>query len=109
MKLVTFDDGRVGQVVDGKVIELDVPDMRRYFELGGEVAARPARARARRRAAAGADHPEEVLPHGRQLPRAPRGVHARQLVAPGAAVDRVLPERRRDHRPRRRDRLSPRR
>jgi 2-keto-4-pentenoate hydratase/2-oxohepta-3-ene-1,7-dioic acid hydratase in catechol pathway len=37
MRLVTYDDGRVGKVVDGKVIELDVPDMRRYFELGGEV------------------------------------------------------------------------
>jgi 2-keto-4-pentenoate hydratase/2-oxohepta-3-ene-1,7-dioic acid hydratase in catechol pathway len=37
MKLVTFDDGRVGKVVDGKVLELDVPDMRRYFELGGDV------------------------------------------------------------------------
>jgi 2-keto-4-pentenoate hydratase/2-oxohepta-3-ene-1,7-dioic acid hydratase in catechol pathway len=37
MKLVTYDDGRVGKVVDGTVIELDVPDMRRYFELGGEV------------------------------------------------------------------------
>src|SRR3954466_16242977 len=37
MKLVTFDDGRVGKVVDDKVVELDVPDMRRYFELGGDV------------------------------------------------------------------------
>lgn len=37
MKLVTFDDGRVGKVVGGKVLELDVPDMRRYFELGGDV------------------------------------------------------------------------
>jgi 2-keto-4-pentenoate hydratase/2-oxohepta-3-ene-1,7-dioic acid hydratase in catechol pathway len=37
MKLVTFDDGRVGHVVDDKVIELDVADMRRYFELGGDV------------------------------------------------------------------------
>jgi 2-keto-4-pentenoate hydratase/2-oxohepta-3-ene-1,7-dioic acid hydratase in catechol pathway len=37
MKLVTYDDGRVGKVVDGIVHELDVPDMRRYFELGGEV------------------------------------------------------------------------
>jgi 2-keto-4-pentenoate hydratase/2-oxohepta-3-ene-1,7-dioic acid hydratase in catechol pathway len=36
MKLVTFDNGRVGKVDDDKVIELDVPDMRRYFELGGE-------------------------------------------------------------------------
>ncbi|HYB29070.1 MAG TPA: hypothetical protein VEF89_20830 [Solirubrobacteraceae bacterium] len=38
MKLVTYDDGKVGQLVDGQVLELDVPDMRRYFELGGEVA-----------------------------------------------------------------------
>ena len=38
MKLVTYDDGCVGKVVDGRVIELDVPDMRRYFELGGDVA-----------------------------------------------------------------------
>jgi 2-keto-4-pentenoate hydratase/2-oxohepta-3-ene-1,7-dioic acid hydratase in catechol pathway len=37
MKLVTYDDGRVGQVVDGEVLELDVGDMRRYFELGGQV------------------------------------------------------------------------
>jgi 2-keto-4-pentenoate hydratase/2-oxohepta-3-ene-1,7-dioic acid hydratase in catechol pathway len=37
MKLVTYDDGRVGKVVAGVVIELDVPDMRRYFELGGDV------------------------------------------------------------------------
>ena len=36
MKLVTYDDGRVGDVVDGQVWELDVPTMRRYFELGGE-------------------------------------------------------------------------
>ena len=35
MKLVTYDDGRVGELVDGQVFELDVPDMRRYFELGG--------------------------------------------------------------------------
>jgi 2-keto-4-pentenoate hydratase/2-oxohepta-3-ene-1,7-dioic acid hydratase in catechol pathway len=37
MKLVTFDEGRVGKVVGDQVIELDVPDMRRYFELGGAV------------------------------------------------------------------------
>jgi 2-keto-4-pentenoate hydratase/2-oxohepta-3-ene-1,7-dioic acid hydratase in catechol pathway len=37
MKLVTFDEGRVGKVVGDQVIELDVPDMRRYFELDGEV------------------------------------------------------------------------
>jgi 2-keto-4-pentenoate hydratase/2-oxohepta-3-ene-1,7-dioic acid hydratase in catechol pathway len=38
MKLVTYNDGRVGQLVDGQVFELDVPDMRRYFELDGQVA-----------------------------------------------------------------------
>ncbi|MGB8878739.1 MAG: fumarylacetoacetate hydrolase family protein, partial [Solirubrobacteraceae bacterium] len=38
MKLVTYNDGRVGQLVDGQVLELDVPDMRRYFELDGQVA-----------------------------------------------------------------------
>jgi 2-keto-4-pentenoate hydratase/2-oxohepta-3-ene-1,7-dioic acid hydratase in catechol pathway len=37
MKLVTYDDGRVGKVIDGTVIELDVESMRRYFELAGEV------------------------------------------------------------------------
>src|SRR6195952_2095275 len=37
MKLVTFDDGRVGKVVGDHVVELDVPDMRRYFELAGDV------------------------------------------------------------------------
>ncbi|HET8976648.1 MAG TPA: fumarylacetoacetate hydrolase family protein [Solirubrobacteraceae bacterium] len=36
MKLVTYDDGHVGEVVDGVVSELDVPDMRSYFELGGQ-------------------------------------------------------------------------
>jgi 2-keto-4-pentenoate hydratase/2-oxohepta-3-ene-1,7-dioic acid hydratase in catechol pathway len=35
VKLVTFDDGRVGQLNDGKVAELDVPTMREYFERGG--------------------------------------------------------------------------
>jgi 2-keto-4-pentenoate hydratase/2-oxohepta-3-ene-1,7-dioic acid hydratase in catechol pathway len=35
MKLVTFDDGRVGQLTDGTVAELDVPTMREYFEWGG--------------------------------------------------------------------------
>jgi 2-keto-4-pentenoate hydratase/2-oxohepta-3-ene-1,7-dioic acid hydratase in catechol pathway len=36
MKLVTYDDGRVGKVVDDTVVELDVPDMRTYFERGGQ-------------------------------------------------------------------------
>jgi 2-keto-4-pentenoate hydratase/2-oxohepta-3-ene-1,7-dioic acid hydratase in catechol pathway len=34
MKLVTFDDGKVGRVEGDRVIELDVPDMRTYFEGG---------------------------------------------------------------------------
>ncbi len=40
MKLITFDDGRVGrlELEEGTVIELDVPSTREYFERGGEVA-----------------------------------------------------------------------
>jgi 2-keto-4-pentenoate hydratase/2-oxohepta-3-ene-1,7-dioic acid hydratase in catechol pathway len=35
MKLVTFDDGRVGRIVEGKAIEeLDVPTMRDFYERG---------------------------------------------------------------------------
>ena len=68
-------------------------------------AARRRARRARRRAPARADHPEEVLPHLRQLPRARGGVEGRRLVARDRAVDRLLPERRRDHRPRRADHL----
>jgi 2-keto-4-pentenoate hydratase/2-oxohepta-3-ene-1,7-dioic acid hydratase in catechol pathway len=32
MKLVTFDDGKVGEIRGDKVVELDVPTMREYFE-----------------------------------------------------------------------------
>jgi len=32
MKLVTFDDGKVGRIEGEQVIELDIPDMRVYFE-----------------------------------------------------------------------------
>jgi 2-keto-4-pentenoate hydratase/2-oxohepta-3-ene-1,7-dioic acid hydratase in catechol pathway len=35
MKLVTFDDGKVGRVDGDTVAELDVPTMREYFERGG--------------------------------------------------------------------------
>ena len=34
MKLVTFDDGKVGRVEDGQVVELDAGSMREYFERG---------------------------------------------------------------------------
>ena len=35
MKLVTFDDGKVGDLRDETIVELDVPSMREYFERGG--------------------------------------------------------------------------
>ncbi len=37
MRLITFDDGRVGRIEGDGVVELDVPTMRRYFELEGKV------------------------------------------------------------------------
>ncbi|MFL6118336.1 fumarylacetoacetate hydrolase family protein [Actinophytocola sp.] len=38
MKLITFDEGRVGRLDGDDVIELDVPSTREYFERGGKVA-----------------------------------------------------------------------
>jgi 2-keto-4-pentenoate hydratase/2-oxohepta-3-ene-1,7-dioic acid hydratase in catechol pathway len=38
MKLVTFDEGRVGRIEGDTVVELDVPSTREYFERGGAVA-----------------------------------------------------------------------
>jgi 2-keto-4-pentenoate hydratase/2-oxohepta-3-ene-1,7-dioic acid hydratase in catechol pathway len=35
VKLVTFDDGKVGELRDGRVVELDVPSIRTYFARGG--------------------------------------------------------------------------
>ena len=35
MKLVTYDDGKVGRVDGDEIVRLDVPDMRTYFERGG--------------------------------------------------------------------------
>src|SRR5919198_985293 len=35
MKLVTYDEGKVGQLSDGTIAELDVATMREYFERGG--------------------------------------------------------------------------
>jgi len=34
MKLVTFDDGKVGRIEGDTVVQLDVPDMRTYYERG---------------------------------------------------------------------------
>ena len=35
MKLVTYDDGKVGRIEGDEIVRLDVPDMRAYFERGG--------------------------------------------------------------------------
>jgi 2-keto-4-pentenoate hydratase/2-oxohepta-3-ene-1,7-dioic acid hydratase in catechol pathway len=35
MKLVTFDDGKVGRIDGDSIAELDVPTLREYFERGG--------------------------------------------------------------------------
>jgi 2-keto-4-pentenoate hydratase/2-oxohepta-3-ene-1,7-dioic acid hydratase in catechol pathway len=35
VRLVTFDEGRVGRIEGEEIAVLDVPDMRRYFERGG--------------------------------------------------------------------------
>jgi len=37
MKLVTFDNGQVGRIRDDRVVELEVPTTREYFERDGEV------------------------------------------------------------------------
>jgi 2-keto-4-pentenoate hydratase/2-oxohepta-3-ene-1,7-dioic acid hydratase in catechol pathway len=38
MKLVTFDDGKVGRLEGDRVVALDVPDTRTYYERGQEAA-----------------------------------------------------------------------
>jgi 2-keto-4-pentenoate hydratase/2-oxohepta-3-ene-1,7-dioic acid hydratase in catechol pathway len=35
MKLVTYDDGKVGRVDGDEIVGLDIPSMREYFERGG--------------------------------------------------------------------------
>jgi 2-keto-4-pentenoate hydratase/2-oxohepta-3-ene-1,7-dioic acid hydratase in catechol pathway len=35
MKLVTYDDGKVGRIDGDEIVRLDVPTMRAYFERGG--------------------------------------------------------------------------
>ncbi len=52
MKLVTFDEGRVGRVDGEEIVVLDAPDIRTYFERGGagETGDRVALADARLRA-----------------------------------------------------------
>ena len=68
-------------VLDGEEIAvLDVPSMRDVLRARRRGRDRRAGS-ARRGPPARADRPEEVLPHGRQLPRARGGVEARRLVA----------------------------
>jgi len=52
MKLVTYDDGKVGRIEGDEIVRLDVPTMREYFERGGadDASERVALARARLRA-----------------------------------------------------------
>src|SRR6201986_4521543 len=38
MRLATFDDGKVGRVDGDRVVALDVPDMRTYYERGQQAA-----------------------------------------------------------------------
>ncbi len=35
MKLITYDDGKVGRIDGEEVVRLDIPSMREYFERGG--------------------------------------------------------------------------
>ncbi|MFZ0666041.1 MAG: fumarylacetoacetate hydrolase family protein, partial [Acidimicrobiales bacterium] len=37
MRLVTFDGGRVGKIIDDRIVEFRCDSMRQYFELSGEV------------------------------------------------------------------------
>ena len=101
MRLVTFEHADTGVAVghvDGEEIAvLSAPTMREYFERGGadETGVRVPFGESRLQRA---DHAEEVPPHCGQLPRARGGVEAGQLDARDRAVDRLLPERRRDRR-----------
>src|ERR1700685_3812157 len=54
----------------------------------------------------GSDRSAQVLSHRWQLPRAPRRSNQGRLLPSRDAVDRLLPERRRHHRPRRARNLS---
>ena len=99
MKLVTFDDGLVGKVVDGQVVELDVPDMRRYFELGGDVAETGrefALEDVRLRAPIMPKKFFHTAGNFREHHEESKNVN---WSHPVPALDRVLPEPRRDHRP----------
>ena len=105
MKLVTYDDGKVGRVDGDEVVRLDVPTMREYFERGGadDTAERVPLADVRLRAPIVPKKFFHTAGNFREHEEESKNVdwsHADR------AVDQLLPERRRDHRPGRADRLS---
>ena len=100
MKLVTFDDGQVGRVDGEEIVRLDVPDMRTYFERGGADDAGRADARSRTRTLRAPIVPKKFFhTAGNFREHEEESKHGR-LVARDRAVDRLLPERRRDRRAR---------
>jgi 2-keto-4-pentenoate hydratase/2-oxohepta-3-ene-1,7-dioic acid hydratase in catechol pathway len=56
MKLITYDDGKVGRIEGEEIVRLDVPDMRSFFERGGADDA------GERRALSGADLEAPIVP-----------------------------------------------
>ena len=98
VKLVTFDEGRVGELRDDTIVELDVASMREYFERGGEV--RPTgREHALRTSSLRAPIVPKKFFHTagnfREHEEESKRVGWSHEIAP---VDRLLPERRRDRR-----------
>ena len=77
MKLVTFDEGRVGRLDGETVVELDVPSTREYFERGGNVAETGATFPLADVTLRAPDRAEEVLPHGGQLRGPSQGARSR--------------------------------
>ncbi len=104
MKLVTYDDGKVGRIEGDEIVRLDVPTMREYFERGGadDAGERTPLADARLRAPI---VPKKFFHTAGNFREHEEESKQRRLVARDRAVDRLLPERRRDRRPRRAGRL----
>ncbi len=105
MKLVTFDEGRVGRhrrrhrhrtrrALDARVLRA----RRRRSPRPASVCRSPTCGCARRSCRRSSSTPPATSPTTTRS-------SGRRLVAPGAQGHRVLPERRRDHRPGRRDRV----
>ena len=104
MKLVTFDEGRVGRLDGDTVVELACASTREYFERTGtggakgtvaETGERLALADVRLRAPI---VPKKFFHTAGNFADHHDRTHRGQLVAPRAQGHRVLPERRRHHR-----------